>query len=436
MNLARRKLRYLTAAALVAALAAACSSNSNPASPKSSPSPDDGTPKSLTVWYMDGSLSDEVISSLTTGYKDKHPNVTVTFEKQAWDGIGQKLTTALLSNTPPDVIEVGNTQVAQYAQSGGLADLSAYVDQFENHDSWLPGLAEPGKWDGKTYGIPFYAGDRTVIYRTDLFEKAGITDVPTSWDELIADGKKLAEANKDDPKFMAMYLPGQEWYTLASLIWDEGGDIAVKDGDKWKGALDSDAAKAAITRYKDLYDQLSKAPKDTDEANPQQYEVMGKGHVGMMIGLGWEYASVPTDDNGLKGKVGVFALPSKTAGKLAPPFVGGSDFAVPAAGKNQAAAVELVKYLTGTAAQTLYAEKLGLIPNATALEGVTESNPVLKVQAAAAAVGKVTPVDPGWANVENTPNPLKTLLTDVLSGKPLDAAVKTANDEIAQRMNS
>jgi N,N'-diacetylchitobiose transport system substrate-binding protein len=432
--------RHLAAALMtVALLLAGCgtpaseSTDSGGASQEGSPAA--AAPSSLTVWYMSGSLPDDVAADLKSDFESAHDGVTVEYQVQQWDGIGEKLTTALASDEPPDVLEIGNTQVAQYAASGGLTDLTDVVGEFDNSDSWLPGLAEPGQWEGRTYAIPFYAGDRTVIYRTDMFEQAGI-EPPTSWDELLATGDALREEFGDDDRFMPMYLPGQQWYTLASLVWDEGGELAVKSDDgTWAGALSTPEGQAGIQRYKELYDALSAAPKDADEATPQQFEVMAQGNVAMMIGLPWELASAVDASPELDGKLGVFVLPSKTPGEPAPPFVGGSDLAIPLGSDAPDVATEFIKLVTGTEYQTRLAEA-GAIPNASALESAAEGNEILQTGMEAAAVGRATPVDPAWASVETAPNPLKDMLTQVLEGTPIPEAAATADQLVAERMGS
>ena len=291
MNARHLAAALMTVALLLAGCGTPASESTDSGGANQEGSPAAAAPSSLTVWYMSGSLPDDVAADLKSDFESAHDGVTVEYQVQQWDGIGEKLTTALASDEPPDVLEIGNTQVAQYAASGGLTDLTDVVGEFDNSDSWLPGLAEPGQWEGRTYAIPFYAGDRTVIYRTDMFEQAGI-EPPTSWDELLATGDALREEFGDDDRFMPMYLPGQQWYTLASLVWDEGGELAVKSDDgTWAGALSTPEGQAGIQRYKELYDALSAAPKDADEATPQQFEVMAQGNVAMMIGLPWELAS-------------------------------------------------------------------------------------------------------------------------------------------------
>jgi N,N'-diacetylchitobiose transport system substrate-binding protein len=424
-----RKL-VITMAAASGLLLAACGSPDSGGGASGGAAP--SGPTTLTVWYMSGSLPDDVAASAKKDFESAHPGVTVDYQVQQWDGIGEKLTTALAGNQPPDVLEIGNTQVSQYAAAGGLDDLTAATSTFDNHDTWLKGLADPGKWDGKTYGIPFYAGARTVIYRKDMFQQAGVA-VPTSWDQLLATGAPLKAKFGSDARFTPMYLPGQEWYTLASLVWDEGGDLAVQDNGTWKGALNTPQAKAGVARYQALYQALSNAPADADEATPQQYEVMAKGSTAMMIGLPWEIASAIKADPTLKDKLGTFALPSKNAGQVAPPFVGGSDLAVPAGSDAKELATAFVAELAGTPYQTKLAQA-GAIPNASALSSAVSSDPTLQTAVKAAAAGRSTPIAPGWNSVETAPNPLKDMLTQVLQKTPIDTAVTAADTAITQRM--
>ncbi len=65
-----------------------------------------------------------------------------------------------------------------------------------NSGTWLEGLAASGRYGGKLYGVPYYAGSRVVTYRSDLFKKAGLK-VPTSLAPFTAAGKKLAAQDSE-----------------------------------------------------------------------------------------------------------------------------------------------------------------------------------------------------------------------------------------------
>ncbi len=251
------KHRLTAAVAALVLATAACGSGASTGAPASS------GPVKLVVWIMDGSVTQDLLKTFETRYETAHPKTDLDIQIQEWDGIGQKVISALASKDAPDVIEVGNTQVAQYSASGGVKDLTAKVADLGGED-WIPGLAEPGKIDGRQYGIPWYAANRVVIYNKDLFAKAGVTTPPKTRDEWLDVTAKL---NKGGDQ--GIYLPGQNWYTLAGFIWDEGGDLAVKEGDQWKGALDTPQALAGAEFYKKLQ-ALGKGPKDSDEAKPPQ----------------------------------------------------------------------------------------------------------------------------------------------------------------------
>lgn len=390
--------------------------------------------KEITVWLMDGSAAPTLTDALNKEFESAN-GIKVKYEVQKWTGIQEKLTTALASSTPPDVIELGNTQIAGFADQGTLADLTADASQF-NSGEWLGGLKDSLTLNGKQYGVPFYAANRTVIYRTDLFQAAGITTPPTSRAEWIDAINKLKAANASNPDFQALYLPGQSWYFLLSLIWDEGGDIAKQDNGKWTGTLDSAQSKAGFEAYKALYDASAakKAPADTDEAKPQQYEVFETGNVGMMIGLPWELGSAVKDKPELKDKTAAFPIPSKKAGSSAPVFLGGSNLAIPTASKNAAAAKKWLSLLSSKKYQDMLAEG-GAVPGTSKDTSKLETNAVGKALAASAPNGKVTPSSPKWGAVEAGQNPLKDALTAYLSGaKPLDQATKDANDAITKAL--
>ncbi|NUT40050.1 MAG: extracellular solute-binding protein, partial [Thermoactinospora sp.] len=265
-------------------------------------------PTKLTVWIMDGSVTQDLLKKFETEYEAAHKGIDLDIQIQAWDGIGERVTAALASTDAPDVIEVGNTQVAQYSASGGVTDLTAKVADLKGED-WLPGLAQPGNIDGKQYGIPWYAANRVVVYNKDLFAKAGIKEPPKTRDEWLNITTKLNKGGNQ-----GIYLTGQTWYALAGFIWDEGGDLAVQEGGKWKGALDSPQAMAGMEFYKQLQ-ALGKGPKDADEANPPQHEVFAQGKAAQIIAVPGIAARVLEVDAGMKDKIGYFPVPGKAADK-------------------------------------------------------------------------------------------------------------------------
>ncbi|WP_183127814.1 MULTISPECIES: extracellular solute-binding protein [Streptomyces] len=401
----------------------ACSSSSDTSDDSS------GGSTTIDVWLMRDSVSAQFQNEFVKGFETAHPDIKVKVQIQEWDGIGEKVTAALASNDAPDVIETGNTQVAQFAQSGGLLDLSDKVDDLGGKN-WLKGLAEPGVYEGKQYGIPYYAANRVVIYRTDLFKEAGIdaTAVKTR-DQWIAATKKL---NTGDTQ--GIYLPGQNWYTLTGFVWDEGGDLATESGGKWKGTLDSPEAIRGMEFYEKLQ-ALGKGPRDSDEANPPQADVMAKGKVAQVISTPGGANVVIQNNPALKGKLGFFPIPGKAADKPGAVFTGGSDLVIPTASTKQDAAYTFVKELTGDTWQKKLAVAMSYVPNKTTLASAVAADPGAAAMAVGAAQGHATPNTPGWAAVE-AKNPIKDYMTAVLTGGDIQKKAATASEAITAAMNS
>jgi N,N'-diacetylchitobiose transport system substrate-binding protein len=416
-----RSLAVAAVAALSLTALAACGSNGGDTNAAAGP-------KTIDVWLMKGSVSDDFLKRFTDDFATKHPDIKANVQIQEWNGIGPKIIGALASKDAPDVIEVGNTQVAQYSASGGVKDLTDKKSDLKG-DDWIEGLAGPGNYEGKQYGIPYYAANRVVVYRKDLFQAAGITTPPKTREEWLADTAKVNTGGNQ-----GIYLPGQNFYVLSGFIWDEGGDLAVKDGDTWKGALETPEALKGMDFYQQIQ-ALGKGPKDSDEAKPTQTDVFAQGKVAQMIAVPGAAELIAQANPALKDKLGFFPIPGKTADKPGAVFTGGSDLIIPEASANQDAAYTFIKDLAGEQWQTDLAKTMKYVPNRTSLASSVGSDEGTAAMAAGAANGKATPNSPNWAAVE-AKNPIKEYQTKVLTGGDPAAAAKAADEIITQALNT
>ncbi len=437
------KRRIAVAAAITATLlgAAACSSKSGntPAS-----NPLDGKGKTLTVWLMVDAQSGwpGVVDAATAKFKaDTGADVNVQY--QQWANHLTTLDAALAGSNPPDVIELGNTEAAKYVFNGGFADISSKKSGFDNSANWLTGLASPCESDGKLFCAPYYAGARVLIYRTDLFQAAGLKP-PTTYEDLTAAADKLQSANTADPKFSAFYMPPKYWYAAMSWVYGAGGEIAKKDGGKWKGTLEDSSSVQGLQKWTELATKYSKGDKTKDEND--QDAIFAQGHSAMLYGNGWELGAVqsqhqdpnnansPMVDTAVKGKVASVPLPGLTSGKGMPTFLGGSIVGVSGKSKNSALAAEWIKDFTSTSSQQALLAK-GALPNATNLLDDAAKVSGNEATAMAAKNSWFVPVAPTWADVEKA-NVLQQMLVDIVNGKSIDTAAKAADSQITSTLNS
>ncbi|WP_327111991.1 extracellular solute-binding protein [Streptomyces sp. NBC_01341] len=383
----------------------------------------------VTVWLMKGSASEEFLDDFKASYEAEHPSVELEFVLQEWGGIGPKVLETLDGDDAPDVIEVGNTQVAQYAETGELRDLTLESMRDLGGEDWLPGLAEPGKVSGGQYGIPWYAANRVVIYNKELFAQAGITALPETREEWVDVSEKLDTASEQ-----GIYLAGQNWYVLAGFIWDEGGELADDSGGDWQGALDSPAALRGMDFYKRLQ-ALGDGPKDADEQTPPETDVFAEGDVAQIVSVPGSAALIEQRNPELKGKLGYFPIPGKTTEKPGAVFTGGSDLIVPDGADQRGEGVEVVKALAGEKWQTELARAMSYVPNKPSLARAVAGQEGTSVMAEGATEGRATPNSPYWAAVE-ADNPIKPYMTAVLQGGDPAEEARKASDRITSKLIS
>lgn len=391
-----------------------------------------GKSADIRVWLNGTDTPDEAREWLKTTFEEQNPGSTLTIEQQEWDGLVEKLTTALSSESEtPDVVEIGNTQAPTFTTAGAFSDLTGELDGLGG-DDLLQGFVEGATIDGKTYAVPYYAGSTFVFYRKDLFEQAGITAVPTTTEEFIDTAITLKKAN-DNPAFSGYWLPGQDWRDGAAFLWNAGGDFAVPDGDGWKGALSSPESQEGLATVQKIFTEASGAPADANEEDP--VTPWCAGEIGMMARPGWVYGMLTDPESGcpdLEAQIGVFALPGSD-GEPAPVLLGGSDIAVSAKSQNQELAKKAVALMLSEEYQTFFAEA-GLTPAKVSLASKLGTDERAQATIAAASNAKLTPAAANWALVEGD-RTLEDLFSQIAQGGDIKKLAAEADAHITEVLN-
>lgn len=205
-----------------------------------------------------------------------NPGIDIKVEVVNWDNLLQKLQTNVSGGTNADISIIGTRWLLDFVKDGQAEPLDGYMDgPFK--DRFIGAFLAPGQIGGKTYGLPIAASARAMYYNKDLLAKAGISEPPTTWDEVAADAAKLKAQG-----IAAFGLQGKAietdvyWYYA---LWTYGGDV-VTDG---KAAFASDAGVKALTMYKSLIDKGLTEDGPTNYTREDLQNLFKQGRVAMMI---------------------------------------------------------------------------------------------------------------------------------------------------------
>lgn len=145
--------------------------------------------------------------------------------------------------------------------------------------------------------------------------------------------------------------------------------------------------------YKELQ-ALGAGPKDADEQTPPETDVFAGGDVAQIIAVPGSAALIEQANPELKGKLGYFPIPGKSADRPGAVFTGGSDLIVPERADRRSEGIEVVKELAGEKWQTELARAMNYVPNKPALARVIEGQEGTAAMAVGAAEGGPRPTPP------------------------------------------
>ncbi|BBI34000.1 ABC transporter substrate-binding protein [Cohnella abietis] len=150
----------------------------------------------LTIGHFDIDANGALFQEALKEFRAEHPEVNLVEDGIPHDPYRIKMTTLGASGDLPDMFVANGSMLLDYIPKGYVGTLNEALDQDpEWRDSFLPNSFDEFTTDGKIYGIPTAMFSAHVIYyNKELFEKAGITSFPTTWDEFTAAIGKLKDS--------------------------------------------------------------------------------------------------------------------------------------------------------------------------------------------------------------------------------------------------
>ena len=194
----------------------------------------------LRFWAM--GREGEVVGELLTEFQREHPGIAVRVEQLPWTAAHEKLLTAFAGDATPDMAQLGNTWIAEFAALNALEPLKNWLDADRSitADDYFNGIWRTNEVDGTLYGLPWYVDTRLLFYRRDLFARAGLHAMPDTWAGFVRALDALQRAGTSTP----LLLPVQEYEPLLAFalqpdepLLREGGRFGNFRGAGFRAAL-------------------------------------------------------------------------------------------------------------------------------------------------------------------------------------------------------
>ncbi len=266
-----------------------------------------------------------------------------------------------------DLLPMNSAYLAEFYHGGFMTPL-AEIDPTFKLDPEVIAYDDTAWWDeakkantaatGKLYGVPINGNVPVLYYREDLYKQHGLK-VPETWDELLANAKKL----HNPPQIYGMVVRAARSASDISYDWmpylhSHGGAVFrdEKSGD-FTVTLNSPEGKAAL----DTYLQIAKSvappnPGSFAQAQVIQQLVTGRTAHAMNVIAAWSQMDDPTR-SAVVDKINVAVAPRATNGRHAPTlghFIGGIPKNIPMERKK--AALAFLAWFQKYESQVKYAE--------------------------------------------------------------------------------
>jgi N,N'-diacetylchitobiose transport system substrate-binding protein len=420
----RRPIAATIGALLVASTTAACGGGSGDGA-----SEGDGT---LNVWIMQGTNpdADDFFDEVSTAFEEE-TGATLDVEFVEWADAHDRFVTSIAGGTTPDVAETGTTWTPEFADAGALAPLDEQVEGAGVTDDLVEGLVDAGTYDGQLYGMPWYAGVRSLVYNTEMFEQAGV-EPPTTWAEL----EDAAAALKEEfPDKIAVAVPGDAEFTVYPWVWGAGGEVATLEGDTWTSQLDSPESQEGIEFWTGLATEGGYSSAGaTTWRETDVLDSFAAGDVGMAVMGSWTPGAIVDANPDMDGKFAAVPIPGKDGG-MSPSVLGGSHLSMFETAEDKDLAFAFIEMMTTGEFAQKWGEQSGYFPGQVSLLDETlESTDPLVAPFAEQFVdgGASVPAAPTYGAVQAKAT-TSTMMQSILAG---DADVATASKAAAEEMTN
>ena len=385
----------------------------------------------LTLWHgVNPPPNRDVLQKLVDQFNQTHPQIQV---ESLYVGQGDqqipKILSAVVGNAPPNMLWYAPMITGQLVELDAIQPLEDWLDRSPMKDEIDPALREAIALEGHIWAIPFDVNNVGIFYRPSLFQAAGITEIPKTWDELRQVARKLTISEKNQHGILLPLGKG-EWtvFTWLPFMWSGGGELEAQDLENasTQVQLDNSGAIAALQLWQDLIHEGSAVLSQPERG----YELEGflSGKVAMQITGPWTLGQL--QDTGVDYAV----MPIPTGTRPATSIGGENLFIFKTTIAEERASQVFAEYVLSESFQTEWALGTGYLPvnlksrQSSAYREFIAKQPVLNVFLQQAQYGRSRPIFPGYNRISES---LGRAIESVLLQKNTpEAALKIAQQRL------
>jgi multiple sugar transport system substrate-binding protein len=246
-------------------------------------------------------------------FEASHPNIDLVPREGFMDP--KTFAAKLAGGQLEDVYYVYFTDPAQLIARRQAADITDYVAGVPHLSALQPQLQQIFKDDkGRLYGLPTANYSIGLLYNRALFTRAGLDPdkPPSTWDEVRTAAKKIAALGNGTVGYADFSKNNQGGWHLTSELYSVGGEVARRDGDRWRAAFNSAEGRQVLQTLHDMrWTDNSMGSKQLLEI-PDVQRMMGAGKLGMYLAAP---DNVPTLVKQFEGKYADYGLAPMPGGK-------------------------------------------------------------------------------------------------------------------------
>ena len=322
----------------------------------------------ITFWHAMGGVNGEALDHMVQKFNEENEfGITVDSQYQgSYDDSINKLKSAQLGNMGADLVQIYDIGTRFMIDSGWVVPMQDMIDADGYDMSAIePNIAAYYTVDDSLYSMPFNSSTPILYYNKDMFDKAGITEIPTSLTEIAEVGDALVEKGGAGE---AISLGIYGWF-FEQFMCKQGLDY-VDNGNGREAAAtkvtfdENGGALNILTEWKALYD-AGYAP-NVGRGGDSGLADFSAGKSAMTLGSTASLKQILQDVNG-NFEVGTAYFPSIT-GEEGGVSIGGASLWMLENGDEakKAATWEFIKYLVSAESQAYWNVETGYFPVTTA----------------------------------------------------------------------